>query len=293
MKRKIDYLRIFALLIVVLGIIFFYQNLLFPKSVPNFLKLAIIERPLNVLVLGTDMTFDLETGRTTYEVGRSDTIMLLHYDPLRKIVNLLSIPRDSYVEIPGYRYTKINTAFVYGRIELTLRTVEKLTGVKVDKYLIINTQGLKKLVDLLGGVPIYVEKDMYYVDRAQDLFIDLKKGYQRLSGKDAEGYIRFRHDAEADIGRISRQQNFLKALIRSLSSPQALLRSPFIIGLIRKNIKTNLSLKEFILLSNTIRQLSPNKINSESVPGASANNEAGSVWLIDHQKLGEIIGRYF
>ncbi|KAF0134416.1 MAG: transcriptional attenuator LytR family [Candidatus Saganbacteria bacterium] len=293
MKRRPDFLRLSAVIIVILGVGYLYQNLFSPKSIPDFLKLAVIETPENILILGTDITFDSETGRSTYEVGRSDTIMLLHYEPLRRRINILSIPRDSYVEIPGYYYTKINAAFVFGGIDLAKKTVSNITGVKIDKHIIINTQGLKKLVDLLGGVPVDVEKDMYYVDRAQDLHINLKKGCQKLSGKQAEGYIRFRHDAEGDIGRIARQQNFFKSLTKSLSTPQAFFKSPFIIGLILKNIKSSLSLKEFIIFANTMRQSNLNEINTMSLPGIPSNNEAGSVWLIDQNELKRIISEYF
>jgi len=292
-KRRPDLLRLLAILIIILGIIYFYLNLLLPASIPAILRFAVMERPLNILILGTDMTFDIVTGRSTTEVGRTDTILLLHFDPLRQKVNLLSIPRDSYVEIPGQGYQKINAAFVWGKIELTQKTVEKLTAVKIDKYLLLNTKGLNKLVDLLGGVRIYVDKDMYYVDRAQDLHINLKAGWQKLSGKDAEGYIRFRHDALADLGRIERQQKFLKALTATLATPQALLKSPFIIGLIQRNLRTNLSLKEFIILANTFRMLNLRSINTETAPGITGNNEAGSVWLIDRAGLKRIISQYF
>jgi len=293
MNKKIDYLRIIAIFVIFLGITHFYLNILFPRVLPNFLKLAIIERPLNLLILGTDITFNIDTGRADYSFGRTDTIMLLHYDPLKEKINVLSIPRDTYVEIPGYRNTKINASFVLGKVDLTLKTVEKLTGVKVDRYIIMNTKGLIKLVDLLGGIEVDVEKDMYYVDKAQGLFINLKKGPQKLSGKTSEGYIRFRHDALGDIGRIERQQNFLKALTKSLSSPNALVKSPFIVGLIQKNLKSNLSLKEFILLANTLRQLKLKEINTLSVPGEPADNEAGSVWLINREELKKIISQYF
>lgn len=293
MKRRPDLLRLLAILIIILGMVYFYLNLFLPARIPAILRLAVIERPLNILILGTDLTFDLITGRATTEVGRTDTILLLHFDPLRQKANLLSIPRDSYVEIPGYGFQKINAAYVWGKTELALNTVEKLTAVKIDKYLLINTKGLNKLVDLLGGVKLYVDKDMYYVDRAQDLYINLKAGWQKLSGKDAEGYIRFRHDALADLGRIERQQKFLKALTATLATPQALLKSPFIIGLIRNNIRSNLSLKQFILLANTFRMMNLKSIYTDTVPGVAGNNEAGSVWLIDRAGLKQIISRYF
>jgi len=293
MSRKFDLLKILAALIVLCGITYFYLNIISPKYLPNFLKLAVIEKPLNILILGTDITFDSETGRSTHEVGRTDTIMLLHYDPFNEKAFVLSVPRDTYVEIPGYRSTKINAAYVVGRIGLTKETVEKLTGVKIDRYLIVNTEGIVKIIDLLGGIKIDIEKDMYYTDKAQKLYIDLKKGERKLSGKEAEGYIRFRHDPLGDIGRIERQQHFLKALTGALSSPNAFLKSPFIFGLTQKNIKTDLSLKELILLANTFRQMKVKEIKTESIPGESGFNEAGSVWLINRKELSGIISRHF
>jgi len=292
-KKGIDWLRGLALLTLILGIVYFYFNVFWPKTLPALLRLAVMERPLNILILGTDITFNAETGRSTLEVGRSDVMLLLHFDPLKQQVNLLSIPRDSYVEIPGYYYTKINAAYVFGRIALTQKTVESLTGVKIDKYLVINTAGLVKLVDLLGGIKIYIEKDMYYVDRAQNLYINLKTGWRKLSGKEAQGYLRFRHDALGDLGRINRQQDFLRTLAAALASPPALLRAPFIIGLIQKNIQTNLSLKEFILLANTARMMDLKEIHTETAPGETGENEAGSVLLINREELKKIIDRYF
>lgn len=292
-RKKPDFLRLLGLLVLILGIAYFHLNIFFPKYIPHWLKLAIVERPINILVLGTDLTHDLITHRATSEVGRADTIVLIHYDPLSSKVSLLSIPRDSYVEIPGYHPQKINAAYVFGRIELTKRVVENLTGIRIDKYIIINTPGIVKLVDLLGGIPVEVEKDMRYTDRAGKLYINLKAGKYRLSGKQAEGYLRFRSDALADIGRISRQQKFLKALAESLASPRAFLKAPFIIEVVLNNMKTDLSLREFILLGNTARMLELKEIVNQTVPGEVGDNEAGSVWLIDQVQLRKIIARDF
>jgi LCP family protein required for cell wall assembly len=293
LSRKPDFLRLLGLLTLVLGIVYFHLNIFFPKYIPHLLKLAIVERPINILVLGTDVTHDLLTRRSTTEVGRADTIVLIHYDPLSSKVSLLSIPRDSYVEIPGYPPQKINAAYVWGRVELTKRVVEDLTGVKIDKYIIINTRGIVKLVDLLGGIPVTIDKDMYYIDRAGKLYINLKAGKRRLSGVDAEGYLRFRQDALADLGRISRQQKFLKALAGALASPPAFLKAPFIIEVVLNNMKTDLSLREFILLGNTARLLELKEIVTETVPGEPGDNKAGSVWLIDRTQLKQIIERDF
>lgn len=292
MKRP-DWLRLLALLILILGVAYFHLNIFFPKLIPNLFKPAIMERPINILVLGTDVTHDLLTRRSTSEVGRADTIVLIHYDPLSSKVSLLSIPRDSFVDIPGYFSQKINAAYVLGRVELTRRVVENLTGAKIDKYIIINTRGIVKLVDLLGGITVDIDHDLYYVDRAGKLYINLKAGRRRLSGREAEGFVRFRHDATADIGRISRQQDFLKALASALASPRAFIKAPFIIEVVLNNMKTDLSLKEFIILGNTARMLELKEIVTHTVPGEPGNNQAGSVWLINRLELKKMIARDF
>jgi len=296
MKRQgkhVDSLRIAALFILMGGIIYFYLNLLFPYAIPFVLKLGVIDRPLNILVIGTDITFNVETKQANMEKGRSDAMMLVRFDALKDRINIVSIPRDAYVEIPGYGFQKINAAYVLGDIELTQRTVEKLTGIKVDRYVIVNTKGIVKLVDLLGGVRVDVEKDLYYVDRAQGLFIDLKQGKQKLSGRQAEGYIRFRHDAVGDTGRIRRQQDFFRALAGKLAAPTSIIKAPFIAEIIRNNIKSNFSLKEFIMAANSVRMMPARHIKSETLSGSDANNEAGSVIILDRAGLERAIKQNF
>jgi len=289
----IDLLRILGLLALLAGIAYFYANLFFPRSVPYFLRPLVLDRPTYILVLGTDITIDKETHKKTFEFGRTDSILAIYLDPIKEKLSFLSVPRDTYLEIPGIGKKKVNAAYVYGRIELTKETVEKFTGLKFDKYIIVNTQGFKKLVDLLGGVRIYVEKDMYYVDRAQNLHIDLKQGWQKLSGKQAEGYVRFRHDDLYDIGRVERQKKFLTVLSRSLATPQALLKAPFIIEIVKQNLLTDLTLKEFILLTNTVRSMDLSRLKSFTVPGKMARNQAGDIWESDPEELKEIIRKDF
>lgn len=292
-RPHVDLLRILALLTLIAGIAYFYANLFFPRSLPYLLRPLVLNKPQYILVLGTDITIDKETHKKKFEFGRTDSILLIHLDPVADKLNLLSVPRDTYLEIPKIGFNKVNAAYVYGRIELTKETLEKFTGLKFDKYIIINTQGFKKLVDLLGGVRIYVEKDMYYVDLAQNLHIDLKQGWQKLSGKQAEGYVRFRHDNLYDIGRVERQKKFLTVLARSLATPQALLKAPFIIEIVKHNLKTDLTLKEFILLGNTVRSMDLSKLKSYTVPGKMARNRAGDIWEADREELKKIIEEDF
>lgn len=291
--HRLDKLRVFAVLFVAVCIFYFYINLFFPSILPFFLKFGVIDRPLNILVMGTDITFNDITKKANVEIGRSDTLMLMHYDPFSSSLNIVSIPRDSYVDIPGYGAQKINAAYVFGGAELTKKTVENLTGVIIDKYLIINTNGIVKLVDVLGGITVDVEKDLYYTDRAAKLFINLKKGRQNLNGEQAESFIRFRHDATGDLGRIARQQDFLKALAQKTVNPAAFLKIPFIFEIIIHNIKTDMPIGEFIQFANSIRMAPQIKIHTETLPSDPVNNLAGSVLMLKQEELKKIISQYF
>jgi len=152
-------------------------------------------KSFNALLIGTDR-------RTKEEAGRSDVMILTHLDPKNKKITLLSIPRDTRVEIPGHGYDKINAAFNSdyfsdGGIALSIKTVANLLGVDskdIPYYAIVNFDGFVKIIDALGGVTIDVKERMYYRSWTGDVKIDLKPGVQHLDGKKALEYVRFRHD---------------------------------------------------------------------------------------------------
>lgn len=292
-KKRVDRLRITGIIILFLGIIYFYFNLFFPTHIPFVLKFGIVERPINILVLGTDVTINADTKAKNVEKGRSDSIMLMHFDPLKNKINLVSIPRDAYVNIPGYGYMKINAAFVLGGEELTEKTIEQLFGINIDYYIAINTKGIVKLVDLVGGITVDIDKDLYYVDKAQGLFINLKQGRRTLSGKQAEGFVRFRHDSLGDFGRIQRQQQFFNALASRIANPASFIKAPFIMGLIHDHVQSNLSLKRFIMLANNARMMPKNHIKSATLPGTTEDNQAGSVVIINMPEAKKIIQENF
>ena len=133
---------------------------------------------------------------------------------------MVSIPRDSYVPIPGHGSNKINAAYAFGGAKLLTQTVEQVTGVHVDGYLEIGFAGFAGVVDSLGGVDVCVPFDM----KDQDAAIDLKKGCQTLDGPTALGYVRARKsDPRGDIGRAERQRQFLGALLKKAATPSTVL----------------------------------------------------------------------
>lgn len=155
----------------------------------------------------------------------TDTIMLASYDPKTQEAALLSIPRDTFIgNDVNYASTwdKINAVYQNGA-ENTLKEVRELTGINVQYYLKVDTEALKVLVDEIGGVYFDVPIDMHYTDRRQNLYIDLKAGYQLLDGDKAEQVVRFRHNSDGttypyeyggeDLGRMKTQRAFLTALI--------------------------------------------------------------------------------
>jgi len=173
----------------------------------------------NVLVLGVD-------GEG--QVKRSDTIMVAHISPSENKIGLVSIPRDTMVYIKGRGEDKVNHAFAFGGPELSRKTLENFLNIKIPYYVVIDMSGVRQVIDEIGGVEIVVEKRMYYVDNSQNLFVDLLPGRQKLSGRNAIAYLRFRKDG-GDINRILRQQKFIKSLASQITNKENILNSPKII----------------------------------------------------------------
>jgi LCP family protein required for cell wall assembly len=189
------------------------------------------ERPADTsghtyLLVGSDSREGLTAAqRKEYATGnaagkRTDTIMLVHVSDHGGKPVLVSIPRDSYVPIPGHGSNKINAAFAFGGAKLLTETVEQVTGLHLDGYLEIGFGGFAQIVDSLGGVHICVARDM----NDEKAHINLKKGCQVLNGPNALGYVRARYsDPLGDIGRANRQRQFLGAVMKQAATPSTVL----------------------------------------------------------------------
>ena len=224
-------------------------------------------------------------------------MLLVRLDPSEHNINVLSIPRDTQIEIPSIGTTKINQANVVGGPALASEVVSQtLNDVSVDRYVRIDTSALRELIDLLGGVEVYVPRRMSYVDQTQKLNIDLQPGLQTLNGAQAEQFARFRHDQHGDIGRVQRQQILLKAIQKRLMNPLMLTRLPQAFSLVQKHIDTNLSLGEMLaLVQFGLRLGNPDHLNMVLLPGrfSQPGEYKSSYWIMDPNGMRRVMGNYF
>jgi len=200
---------------------------------------------VNILLLGGDAR-EAEDN----EMARSDSMIILSIDPISKQAHLMSVLRDTYTEIEGYKDGRINTAITLGGAPLAMKTIGDLTGLEIQYYVYTEFEGFKALVDSIGGVYYDVEKNMKYRDNADKnrYDIDLKAGYQLLDGDKALQYVRFRHDALSDYTRTERQRNFLMAVAKQSLSTWNVIRLSEIIKDVSPYIDTNMSVTDMIKL---------------------------------------------
>jgi len=246
-------------------------------------------RRKNILLLGVDSNGQ---GTDPWEGTRTDTIILMNVDPKTKSLNAISIPRDSKVYLPGdHGVQKINAAHAIGGVGMTIRTVEETLGVKIDRYIMVHDQAVKEIVDALGGIDIYVEKNMHYNDFSGKLFINLQKGNNHLDGNQVIGYLRFRHDPMGDIGRTQRQQWFLRGLMEALKKPESIAKLPEVISVANKYIKTNMSFYELSQYAGLAKHLDMDKIEIAMLPGAPNKKGYISYWILDPEKTQDVVNR--
>lgn len=223
--------------------------------------------------------------------GLADTVIVVSVSPRTGEISALSIPRDARVEIPGHGPHRMNVSHALGGMPLTIETVELLLGTPIDYSILINVPGIVKLVDAIGGVDVDVEKRMYYRDRSQHLEIDLQPGPQHLNGTQAMGYVRFRHDATGDIGRMERQRQFLRAVMREVLSPRNVSRLPKLAQAFVQTVRTDLSVSDLLALKKLVEQAGPDAIRSATLPGMLAMVDGQSMIELDLGQVKEAVER--
>ena len=282
-KRRWPYILLAVLITFVLAAVagaFFAQSSLLDRAKTEHKEeLLVAKDKATIMIMGVDERAD--------DVGRSDTLMVATIDPVKNEAALLSIPRDTRVAIPRYGYDKINAAYAYGGEKLTQRTVEDFLGIRIDHYIIINTHAFQKIIDAIGGIDIDVEKRMYYEDPWDDdggLIIDLRPGMQHMDGKTAVTYVRYR-DEEGDIGRVKRQQKFMRACVDAVTTPAILPRLPGIITSVIDSVKTDLSVRQMLEFIGTLKESHTKGLRTDMVPGRPLYIDEVSYWIPDMAQL--------
>ncbi|NEQ42057.1 MAG: LCP family protein [Leptolyngbya sp. SIOISBB] len=255
-----------------------------------------VTRPVNLLIMGVDLPEPGQAETDNLFTGRSDVMLLVRVSPEDGTVDLLSIPRDTQVNIPGEGIAKINHANLAGGPELVAATVQTNLGpVPIDRYVRVSTGALRELVDLLGGVEVNVPQRMVYQDVTQGLNIDLESGWQTLNGNQAEQFARFRSDGNGDIGRVQRQQMLMKALRERLTHPTVIPRLPQMMRVMMSHVDTNLTLEEILALANVGMEIDPNNLRMVMLPGRFSSPEEyiASYWILDPVATQQVMNNFF
>jgi len=237
-------------LLVVIMVLFRYLGIFpFSSSILSY------ER-VNILVVGCD---EVE------KVSRADTIVFLSIAPKTKDALIVSIPRDTRVEIPGRGMDKINHAYAYGGIDLIKKTVGSFLDVPLHFYVIADFMDFVHVIDTLGGVEIEVEKEMHYTDKAGGFKIDLYPGKQLLNGEKALEYVRFRQDKLGDLGRIKRQQKLALAIISKMMKYNTFTKIPKLLAEIKDCLETDIEMQDAIALANLFNGVNQEKFKFEVI----------------------------
>lgn len=305
------YLKIFGIaflcfaVIIGAGLYFFIHNI--DKSVvvksegtiqPRFtedkisdedrLDLSVMTRKsarVNVLLLGSDG-------------GRSDMMMVISYDPIRKLADLISVPRDTYNRVAGYDSPgmhKINAVYGLkngeGGPDGTRRQIEKVLQIPIHYYVNVDYNAVREIVDIMGGVQVEVPRRMKYDDpySKPPLHIDLQPGLQTLNGDKAIQFLRWRKNndgyGEGDIQRIERQHAFVKNAIGKAIG----LKLPAIIKASTKYVKTDMETSEMIHYAGTSIGMDRDKLQSYRIPGTTATMEGLSYFVHNSKDTGKMM----
>ncbi len=246
-----------------------------------------VKGDVNVLILATDK------GRML-----TDTIMVANVNTHTKSLNLMSLPRDTRVELDGGRHVKLNS--VYQREDekkrpgLVKKKIEDMLDLKIDYYVIIHPDGFRNVIDALGGVDFDVPMNMHYEDPDQGLYIHLNKGMQHLDGNMAEQYVRYRSGyANADLGRIHAQQEFLKALYEQKLSAKTIAKLPSIYNKVKDDFKTNIGLSDISRLAKTLYRFNDLTLNTYQLPSSPQYIGGASYMVQNKDETKELINNVF
>ena len=245
------------------------------------------ENFFNILIVGTDLN-----GYHT------DSIMIASFDVTNHKVNVLSVPRDTIVNVKRTN-KKLNAAYAVtgepGNVDKLYEELESIVGFQPDKYVIVSTQGFVDMIDAIGGVTVDVQRNMDYEDPTQDLYIHIKKGLQTLNGYDSMCFMRYRYGyAEGDVGRVRAQQQFVKALMEKMIRPETLGKLPELCDIVMKNVKTDLSVGNLVWLGTEALKMNlETDLNTYILPGEGQYYKGISYFIPYEHKTLDMVNEVF
>ena len=249
--------------------------------------------PVNILLLGSDSRISAgDPNQWTYGGQRTDTIMLVHIPADRSGAYLFSIPRDSWVDIPGHQKAKINAAFSWGGPTLMIQTVEQLTGVRIDHMAVTDFDAFKTLTDELGGVLITTPKDVY------DNGVRVSQaGTHLLTGAQALTYVRERHGlARGDFDRVQRQQNWMRAILARVQSQGTLSNAGKLLSFLTTVTKSiavddGFTLDEMRSLALSLKDVRSADVSFRTVPvkGTGRSSDGQSIVVLDKPAFDKLM----
>ncbi len=218
-----------------------------------------------ILVIGTDKVGENTDVMFTVQLKDGTT-------------QLTQVPRDTFVESADYGVLKANALYAFGGMGALKQELSTLLDAPVDRYVRVNLRAVEHLAEALGGVEVDVPKRMYYVDNAQNLYIDLYPGRQVLKGEQLEGFLRFRHDELGDLGRMERQKLVLAEVFRKLAQPTMLAQLPELLKIAGDDVKTDLSPVE---MGQLLTAMASTKLSTRQLPGRLFWHNDLSYWMPD------------
>lgn len=217
----------------------------------------------NILILGID---DGEQGEQ-----QADTILVLSFSNDTGKSRLISIPRNTWVSADSST-GRLGNLYGWGGANLLVRHVSSLLGVSIHQFVVIGMSTFAELIDILGGVDIYVEEDMDYEDPQSGLAIHIGQGYQHLNGEDSQKYLRYLSDKLGDVGRVQRQQKFMKALYAKVLQLDTIPKLPAIADVFQHKMETSAEIFDSAHLANVLRHMSSDPPTTVMLPGAENDN---------------------
>lgn len=297
-KKWKKVLLIFLAILLIAGGVFAYRVHINGGGLSGMLATVVGHNENTKKNLGEFRTLILGISTDQDGVDLTDTIMVASYNPNTQKATLLSIPRDTYTgknPAKATSYEKINSLYSRKhRPDETLKAVNEITGLNIEYYVVVKTEALIKLVDVIGGINFNVPMDMDYDDTSQDLHIHLKAGEQKLDGDKAEQLVRFRHNNDGtsypeeygdnDTGRMRTQREFIMQVVKQTAKPENIFKLGEILEVAKEYVITNIDFniaKDYIPY---VVEFNTDNLLTDTLPGKNTNKNTSQTWIFIHDK---------